>query len=326
MMPPKEWFIGIDLGGTKIGTGLVKRDGNVWARDYRLTEASQGRAVVIDRMISAARQVMDEAGLGADDIEAVGIGAPGPLDIPLGILTEPPNLPGWHNVPLKQIIEDELGIPAHLENDANAAAIGEYLYGAGQGTRHMIYVTVSTGIGGGLILDGQIYHGLTGGAGEIGHMTILPQGPQCGCGNRGCLEAMASGTAIAREGQYLVSRGVPTLISELAEDASGGVSARTVVEAMRRGDEYATEIIVQAMSYLGIGMANLVNLFNPEMIVIGGGLTNLGDRLLDPVRRGIALYAFAMLAQQAQVTLARLGDDVGIVGAAGAAMMASGNT
>jgi glucokinase len=119
---------------------------------------------------------------------------------------------------------------------------------------------------------------------------------------------------------------VPTLISELAEDASGGVSARTVVEAMRRGDEYATEIIVQAMSYLGIGMANLVNLFNPEMIVIGGGLTNLGDRLLDPVRRGIALYAFAMLAQQAQVTLARLGDDVGIVGAAGAAMMASGNT
>lgn len=324
-MPPKEWFIGIDLGGTKIGTGLVKRDGNVWARDYRLTEASQGRAVVIDRMISAARQVMDEAGLGADDIAAVGIGAPGPLDIPRGVLTEPPNLPGWHNVPLKQIIEDEMGIPAHLENDANAAAIGEYLYGAGQGTRHMIYVTVSTGIGGGLILDGQIYHGLTGGAGEIGHMTILPQGPQCGCGNRGCLEAMASGTAIAREGQYLVNRGVATLISELAEDAAGGVSARTVVEAMRRGDEYATEIIVQAMSYLGIGMANLVNLFNPEMIVIGGGLTNLGDRLLDPVRRGIALYAFAMLAQQVQVTPARLGDDVGIVGAAGAAMMASGN-
>jgi len=322
-MSGRKWVIGIDLGGTKIGTGLVDLDGQVHVRDYQLTKAIQGRDAVIERMIAAARHVMDKANVRSDDVSSIGVGAPGPLDIPKGMLTDPPNLPTWRNVPLRQIVRDALGIPTYLENDANAAAIGEYLYGAGRGTRNMIYVTVSTGIGGGLILNGQIFHGVSGGAGEIGHTTILPNGPHCGCGNRGCLEALSSGTAIAREGQELVNRGVPTLIAELVKDAPYSVSAKDVVEAMRQGDAYATEIIIQAMHYLGIGMANLVNLFNPEMIVIGGGLSNLGEMLLDPVRRGIALRAFPAAAQQVRVTLAQLGDDVGIVGAAGSAIMLS---
>ncbi len=321
-MTQGEWFLGIDLGGTKIGVGLVNRSGEVRAPEYRPTEVLQGRDAVIARMIDAARRVMRSAGIERDEIAGIGIGAPGPMDIPEGVLTEPPNLPGWRDVPLRQIIQDAIGLPTVLENDANAAGIGEYLYGAGRGTRHMVYVTVSTGIGGGLILDGKIYHGTTGGAGEIGHMTVLPRGPHCGCGNRGCLEALASGTAIAREGQELVDRGVNTLIAELAKDALYDVSAKDVVKAMNMGDPYATEIVIQAMHYLGIGMANLVNLFNPQMLVIGGGLSNLGDVLLQPVKRSIDLYAFPSAAARVRVRLARLGDQVGIIGAAGAAMMA----
>jgi glucokinase len=321
-MSESKWFIGIDLGGTKIGTGLIDQQGRVHARDYRPTEAGRGRDAVIGRMLDSARQVMTDAGLAPRQVSAIGIGAPGPLDIPRGILTAPPNLPGWHDVPLRQIIGDALHVPTYLENDANAAGIGEYLYGAGRGTVHMIYVTASTGIGGGLILNGKIYQGATGGAGEIGHTTVAPYGPRCGCGNRGCLEAMASGTAIAREGQDLVRRGVPTLIAGLVDGKPDAVTAKIVVDAMQQGDRYACDIVTQAMHYLGIGMANLVNLFNPEMIVIGGGLTHLGEQLLDPVRRAIALRAFPIAAQRVQVALAQLGDDVGIIGAAGAAMMA----
>jgi glucokinase len=322
-MPEKKWVIGIDLGGTKIGTGLVDLDGHVHVRDYQLTEAIQGRDAVIERMITAAHRVMDQGNVGIDDIFSIGVGSPGPLDIPKGMLIDPPNLPTWRNVPLRQIIQDAMGVPTYLENDANAAAIGEYLYGAGRGTHNMIYVTVSTGVGGGLILNGQIFHGVSGGAGEVGHMTVLPNGPLCGCGNRGCLEALSSGTAIAREGQDLVNRGVPTLIAELVKDAPYSVTAKDVVDAMQQGDAFATEIVIQAMHYLGIGMANLANLFNPELIVIGGGLANLGEKLLDPVRRGIDLHAFPQAAREVQVALAQLGADVGIVGAAASAVMLS---
>ena len=322
-MPADGPIIGIDLGGTKIGTGLVNGRGEVLFSDYQPTEAIQGQDAVIKRMLDAAHRVMDEAGITIEDVSGIGIGSPGPLDIPKGMLIDPPNLPTWRNVPLRQIIQDSLGAPTYLENDANAAAIGEYLYGAGRGTRNMVYVTVSTGIGGGLILNGRIYHGVNGSAGEIGHMTIMPRGPHCGCGNRGCLEALASGTAIAREGQELVDRGTPTLIAEIARDAPYGVSAKDVVKAMHRGDAYATDIVRQAMYYLGVGMANLVNLFSPEMIVIGGGLTNLQEDLLDPVRRGISLRAFPSAAEHVTVRLAKLGAEVGIVGAAGAALMAA---
>jgi glucokinase len=313
-------ILGIDLGGTQIRAGLTDREGAVLYSDYQPTLAGEGAESVVQRLIAGIERVLGQASLGHDGILSIGIGAPGPLDIPGGLLIEPPNLPGWHDVPLRDIVEARIGVPTYIENDANAAAIGEYLYGAGRGTRDMIYVTVSTGIGGGLILGGRIYHGLSGGAGEIGHMTVLPYGPHCGCGNRGCLEALASGTAIAREGQELIARGVPTAIGNCD---SSKVSAKDVVDAMHRGDAYAEQIVTQAMAYLGIGMANLVNLFNPERIVIGGGLSALGDGLLMPVRRAIRLRAFSSASAQVTVALAQLGPEVGIVGAAGAAWMAA---
>jgi glucokinase len=319
-MTRQNLFIGIDLGGTKISTALVDATGKIIARDYRETRAVEGQKAVVERMVDAAHRVMGEAGIAPAQVIAVGVCAPGPIDSRTGVVTAPPNLPGWKNVPLKQLIEGPLGITTFLENDANAAALGEHRFGAGRGVQNMIYVTASTGIGGGLILNGQLYGGTTGAAGEIGHMTVLPWGPYCGCGNRGCLEALASGTAIAREGRELVRRDVPTLIAELAAGHPERVTAKLVAEAAEKGDIEAQEVLAEAMVYLGVGMANLVNLFNPELIVIGGGLTNMGERLFGPVRRAIERRAFPAPAGVVKVVPAELGDDVGVLGAAAVAM------
>lgn len=314
--------IGIDLGGTKILTGLVNERGQVIAEDYRKTRAKRGQDFVIGAIADSALQAMHNGGCSPSDIQAVGIGVPGPVDTDEGIVTLPPNLPGWHNVPIRQMVEERLGIPTFLDNDANAAALGEFLFGAGRGSTNMIYVTVSTGIGGGFVLDGRLYHGADGAAGEIGHVTILPRGPHCGCGNRGCLEAVASGTAIAREGRELVARGIPTLISKLAGGDPESVSAKLVADAAQQGDSEANEIIQEAMSYLGVGIANLVNLLNPEIIVIGGSLIKLGDILFGPVRRAVDRRAFPIASHRVQIMPAELGDQVGMCGAAAVAFQA----
>ncbi len=255
-------------------------------------------------------------------VVAIGVATPGPIDARLGVVTAPPNLPGWRDVPLGRMIQDEFGLPTSLENDANAAAMGEHRFGVGCDAEHLIYVTASTGIGGGFILDGRLYRGATGAAAEVGHMTILPHGPLCGCGNRGCLEALASGTAIAREARERVARGVATLIAELAQGDSDGISAKMVAQAADLGDAEANEILDQAMIFLGVGMANLVNLFNPQLLVIGGGLTKMGPRLFDPVRRIVDRRAFPATASAVEIKRAQLGDDVGLLGAAAVAMTA----
>jgi len=312
--------IGIDLGGTKISTALVDTAGTIIAHDYRETHATEGQKAVIERMLDAARRVMVRAGVNQAQVAAAGIGAPGPLDVEAGVVVAPPNLPGWDRVPLRRLIESRLGITTFLENDANAAALGEYRFGAGRGVEHMIYVTASTGIGGGLILNGRLYHGASGMAGEIGHITIMPYGPLCGCGNRGCLEALASGTAIARQARERVAHGAPTLIADLAGGDPERVTAKLVAKAASQGDVEAQEILAEAMRYLGIGMANLVNLFNPQLIVIGGGLTNIGEMLFGPVQRAIDRRALPTLAQAVRVVRAELGDNAGVLGAAAVAL------
>ncbi|MBU0705355.1 MAG: ROK family protein [Chloroflexi bacterium] len=319
-MDSKHAVIGIDLGGTKISTALVGNDGEIIAHDYQHTRAAEGQSAVIERMLDAARRVMAQAGVDRSQVAAVGVGAPGPLDIEAGVVVAPPNLPGWDRVPLKQLIKDGLGITAFLENDANAAALGEHRFGAGCGVEHMIYVTVSTGVGGGLILDGKLYHGAAGMAGEVGHIIVEPKGPLCGCGNRGCLEALASGTAIARRARERVTRGVPTLIADLAGGDPERITVRLVAEAADQGDKEAQTILAEAMNYLGIGMANLVNLFNPQLIVIGGGVTNIGERLFQPVKSAIAQNALPSAAQAVRVVPAALGDNAGVLGAAAVAL------
>lgn len=312
--------IGIDLGGTKISTGLVDAAGNILAHDYRATRANEGQEAVVRRMVEAARQVMAEADVTPSQTAAVGVGAPGPMDLEAGVVVAPPNLQGWKRVPLKRLIEDELGLETFLENDANAAALGEHCFGAGRGVQHMIYVTVSTGVGGGMIFDGKLYHGDSGMAGEIGHITILPNGPLCGCGNRGCLEALASGTAIAARARERIARGASTMIAEMVAGDLELVSAKIVAQAVQQGDVEAQEILTEAMTYLGIGMANLVNLFNPQLIVIGGGLINLGEKLFGAVRRGIVCHAMEASASAVKIAPAELGDKVGVLGAAAVAL------
>jgi glucokinase len=320
----EQLVIGIDLGGTKINTALVDGSGTIIAHDYRETQAAEGQQAVLNRMLVASRRMKFQAEAAGTPAVAVGIGSPGPLDVRQGMVLNPPNLPGWNGVPLRRLIEEGLGLPAFLENDANAAALGEHCFGAGRGVAHMIYVTASTGIGGGFILSGELYHGAGGMAGEIGHMTILPNGPLCGCGNRGCLEALASGRAIAQRARERVSRAAPTRMADLAEGDPERITAELVAEAARQGDKEAQEILGEAMSYLGIGMANLVNLLNPQLIVIGGGLTNLGQALFDTVRRAIGRHAFIGPAQAVRVVPAELADNVGVLGAAALALMQVG--
>ncbi len=319
MIASEQLVIGIDLGGTKISTALVNRSGEIIARDHRKTEAIEGQQAVITRILDAAREVMARSGVTRSQVAAVGIAAPGPLEIETGTTMSPPNLPGWNCVPLRQIVEDGLGIRAFLEKDTNAAALGEFHFGAGRGTRHMIYVTASTGIGSGLILNGKLYYGADGMAGEIGHTTILPDGPLCGCGNRGCLESLASGTAIAHLARERVTRGIATGITDLVENDLDRITAELVAKAAAQGDVEAREILVKAMNYLGIGVANLVNLFNPQLIVIGGGLTHIGEELFELVRNAIVRHAFPRPAQTARVTRAKLGEHVGILGTAAVA-------
>jgi glucokinase len=312
--------VGIDLGGTKIASALVDESGQILAHDRRETRAADGQDAVVGRIQESARAVIEAGELEPSSIGGIGIGAPGPIDMAAGLVVAPPNLPGWDRVPLKKKLESELAITTYLENDANAAALGEHRFGAGRGVDHMVYVVVGTGVGGGLILDGHLYHGASGMAGEIGHMTIDPEGPICPCGRRGCLEALVSGPSIAREARNRIAQGVPTLISELAEGEESRITAKLVAQAAERGDETAEQVLAQAMHYLGLGMANLVHMLNPELIVIGGGVANLGERMFGPVRRLIEELAFPEAAEAVRVAPAELGENAGVLGAAAVAM------
>jgi len=323
-MPSDQPVIGIDLGGTKIATALVDPSGKILSHDYRETLAREERDAVVARMLDSARAVIDEGGVEASQVAAVGIGAPGPIDMAAGVVVAPPNLHGWDRVPLKQLIESGMGITTYLENDANAAALGEHRFGAGRGVDHMIYVVVGTGVGGGLILDGRLYHGASGMAGEIGHIVVKPDGPVCACGRRGCLEALTSGPSIARQARERIAQGAQTLITELAEGDESRVTAKLVAQAADQGDETAESVLAEAMHYLGLGMASVVHMLNPQLIVFGGGVANLGERMFGPVRQVIAEFAFAEAAEVVRVAPAELGSNAGVLGAAAAALAQTG--
>ena len=297
--------VAIDLGGTKIRAAVVDAAGRILGEDRRPTLADEGQAAVLDRMAESAHRAIALSGLAHGDLVAVGVSAPGPCDFDRGVLLQPPNLPGWEAVPLGTLIQERLGLPAVLENDANAAALGELRLGAGQGARHLIYLTVSTGIGGGLILDGRIYHGAGGAAGEVGHVTVDEQGPLHSCGMRGCLEVMASGTAMGRLGQEAADAGRSAALARAA--ARGEVTAVDVHEAADAGDPAAIEIVAAAAHYLGVGLAGFINIFNPHAIVIGGGVAMaMGAQLLDPAFALARSRAFKLPARSVRFRTAAL--------------------
>lgn len=307
--------IGLDLGGTKIAAGVVAPDGRVVASTVRPTPGAQGVAAVVAALAEAARQVAGEAGLAPAQVAGVGLACPGPVDGPAGVVTLAPNL-GWRDVPVARLLSEALPWPCALVNDADAAALGEAVFGAGRGADPLFFLTVSTGIGGGIVLHGELMTGAHGAAGEFGHQVIDPDGPRCGCGRHGCLEAFASGTATARRAAALLRQGRPSLLRELAGGDPERVTARLVGEAAEAGDALAGEVIAETARYLGIGVANLVAAFDPERVVIGGGLANLGERLFEPVRQVVRREVLPPAGERVEIVPASLGKFSGVTGAA----------
>jgi glucokinase len=261
------------------------------------------------------RDAKREGGLSDESFLGIGLGSPGPLDRKSGTVIETPNL-GWRNFPLRDLISNAIGLEAELDNDANAATLGEWWQGAGRGVRSLVGVTLGTGIGGGLILDGELYHGVSDAAAEIGHMTIDSTGRKCNCGNYGCLEAYASGPAIAARAVEGLEAGAASLLPDLVEGDFGRITSETVSEAIVMGDTYAADVMRETAKFLGTGVANLINLLNPEMIVISGGVTRAGDHLFDPLRSEVRRRAFRKAADSCRIVPGELGDMAGVIGAA----------
>jgi len=308
--------LAVDLGGTNIRPAIISDKGELIAKNYSPTLAGQGPPAVIDRIFSAIDSLLSSASMSFSKLHSISIAAAGAINTEQGIVTLSPRLPGWRDIPLRNIVTERYGVRTFLMNDANAAVLGEHCFGAGRGVSNLIYLTVSTGIGGGIIIDNKLYSGQCGGAGEIGHMTIDVNGPKCNCGNTGCLEMLASGTAIAREAIRRISCGGKSSLTGIMGGKIENITAKEVSVAAQGGDSLALEVISQAATYLGIGLVNLVNIFNPEMIIIGGGLSKMGDLLLHPARQVVAERAFPLSAQAVRIVPAQLGDDAGVVGAA----------
>jgi glucokinase len=305
----------VDLGGTKILSMIVDEGGRILGEDRRPTEAAEGPEVGLERIAASLEAVLAETGLGRDDLRAAGVCSPGPIDPVRGVLPEASNLPGWINVPIRQYLADRLGVPVILEHDATAAAYGEFVYGAGRGFRNIIYITVSTGIGAGLVLDGRLYRGASGAAGEVGHITIEAEGPPCFCGKPGHVEGLASGRAIAREGEAVLARGGSPLMARLAEE-DGQLSAATVQRAAEAGDPEAIRILRRAGYYLGIGLAAYVDIFNPEVLIIGGGLRHMRDFYLGPAEEEMTRRAWQENLKVVRLVQVELGDYSGAMGVA----------
>ena len=309
-------ILGIDLGGSKVLAAVVDSQGRVVSSHESVTPATKGREAVIQCIVDSARGALEQRRVAMSEISAVGIGAAGISNPEAGILFTSPNLPGLREVLLGDIVQEKLGKKTFIINDANAAALGELHYGAARDARNFIYITISTGIGGGIVIDGKIYTGAIGIAGEVGHMTIDDNGPICSCGNRGCWEMLASGTALSREARLRISKGVKTSILEYAEGNIENVSAQAIQRAAEKGDKLAKELVAQTGYYVGVGLASLVNIFNPELIVIGGGLSNIGDMLLEPAFKTAEKRAYKEAFQAVRFSSAELGRNSGVIGAA----------
>jgi glucokinase len=315
----EQFIVGVDLGGTNIAAGAMPTDGTrEIAMRMGQTRAEEGSAAVVERIVRMIEDVIEqtraETGAERSDFLGVGIGSPGPLDRAKGVIIVTPNL-GWKNFPLRDEVASRVNLPASLDNDANCATLGEWWCGAAKGGRNVVGMTIGTGIGGGLILDGKLYHGSSDAAGEIGHTTIDSTGRRCKCGNYGCLEAYASGPAIAQRACELVKvDGDSTLVGMVGGDLSR-ITAQTVFEASKRGDPVAVEVVRDTAHFLGVGISNLINVFNPDIVVIAGGVTQAGDQLFDPMRAEVRRRAFKSAVEACRIVPGSLPLSAGVVGA-----------
>ena len=316
----KQWCIGVDVGGTF--TKFVTLDGERRACETFQLPTPDNPQAIVEQMAAGASEAMSRCGLETGDVAGIGIGAPGPLDIENGVIIAMPNLPGMENVPLRDMVSRATGLPAAMENDANATALGEYLCGAGMDAKVMALLTLGTGIGSGIIIDGRIMHGAHGIAPELGHVIMVPGGELCGCGQNGCLERYCSAKYIARIATREVSdNGRASSLTSVLE-SKGEIDAKDINDARRAGDALAAEVWDRGAYYLALACVNICRLFDPEVIVFAGGLTKAGDDLMTPVRNHFAALRWKLTKPQVNLVVADLGNDAGAIGAAGVARAA----
>ena len=314
----KQFIIGIDVGGTKVAGGLVTRKGKLSQAQVVPTHADKGFDKSYAQITHLIGRLLRAAG-GKENVGGIGICAPGPLNPKTGVVLNPPNLPGWRDIELVKQVEKAFGLPAKLENDANAAGLAEVLFGSAVGYKDVFYVTVSTGIGTGVITNGKIYHGKNGIAGEGGHVSIDCRSPyRCGCGNYGCIEALAAGPAMARRARVMLEQehSLPSVLRELTHGHAELISPQLIQQAARQGDRVAKTIIEETGFFLGVWLAGMISVFDPEAIVIGGGLTHIGKPLFDKIRATIPDHTINGFAAHTPVLPAKLRTNVGVYGAA----------
>lgn len=312
-----DFVVGVDMGGTKILASVINEAGRIISQSKTATRADKDASKVINRIARCVRKVISQAGIESTQIRAIGMGAPGPLDPETGIVMFAPNL-GWSNVPLKSELETRMGIPTFVDNDVNLCALGESAFGVGQGVKSLVGIFVGTGIGGGIILNGKLFHGASKTAGEIGHIVVKSNGPQCGCGNLGCLEAVASRTAITRQlRRAILKHSKTSILLKLNGGNLDVIRSGTIAKAVRRGDKLTTKVMRRTEKYLGIGVASIVNFLNPEMIVLGGGVVEaMGDDFLAGIRRVAEKHVLPSMMNGVQIVGTKLGDNAGVIGGA----------
>jgi glucokinase len=308
--------VGIDVGGTKIAAGVVDSSGKILSRFYTRAHTGHPPPLVVDGIEESFHQVLKQSGIGRNQIQGVGLGCAGHVNGAAGRVLTSSNLPDWDNVPLRDIVAQRIGMSVRLDNDTKCAGLGEYFFGAGQGSRYLCYVTFSTGYGMALIIDGKLYRGAIGTAGEIGHTVIVPAGELCTCGKRGCVMAYASGLALSRIACERVRAGAPTRLREICGGLPEYIGGETIAEAARSGDALARELIETAGSYFGMSLANIIESLNPELIVIGGGLSRIGPLLLDPCFKAMQENIHPVLDGVTRIAFSQLGDEAGLIGAA----------
>ena len=305
------YYVGIDLGGTGIKAGLVDEQGHILEKVSCPTKIERGHEAVIADMARLSYEVIEKAGKTLDDVKAIGIGLPGVLDPRTGRVPFCTNL-GWHDVPVIQLMQKDIDKPIYVDNDATVACLAENVAGVSAGAKSSVFLTLGTGVGGGIVIGGKVYSGSHGVGSELGHMIVVVDGEQCTCGNRGCWERYASATALIRMGKEAAAAHPESVLAKDVE----GMNARMVIDAAREGDEAAMGVFDRYTTYLATGLVNIINFLDPEIIALGGGVSGAGEFLLKPVREKLAKMIFYKAMPYARVELATLGNDAGIIGAA----------
>ncbi len=307
-----DLFVTVDMGGTQTRAALCDSQGKILKRVQSLTPARQGAEAVVENLRRTIRGVWPID----DEVKALGVAVPGPLDPWKGIILYSPNIPGWDGYPLAETLRRIFDVEVRIDDDANAAALGEHRFGAGKGKSNLVYLTIGTGVGSGFIVDGNLVRGSRGMAGEAGHMILANESPiACGCGRRGCLESLVSGPALAERARLALRADKPSMILVLAGGDLAAIDGKVVGEAANLGDPLARSILAQAGAFLGVGLINLMLIFDPEIIIIGGSVSQAGDFLLEPARKAVRDHRLARLWRETSIVQAKLGDDAGLLGA-----------